>query len=195
MKASGDIVLTAEQIAAAPPEVRQWLHGLFGGDERLNSGFILERNGFASSGDGLAICDTGEIEQLLRGLESDFVACQVLFQLGCDFYNPQTGEQRGHVVEIADFLNHTDVEDASQLHRCLDAINLQLRELRGDRDATIYHRDGHGGVHVHGRTQHTIYQLWRRLLNLPPSRHQGHASPDCQPAANEQSPRSPNENV
>jgi hypothetical protein len=171
MKSLGDMVLTAEQLAAAPPEVERWLRGLFAGDERLNSGFILERNGFTSSGDGLAICDAGEIKRLLHALDSDFIACQVVFQLGCDFYNPQTGEHRGHVIEITDFLNHTDVSDASQLHRCLDAINSKLRELRGDRDATIYYRDGHGGVHVHARTQYTIYQFWQKLLSLPSSSH------------------------
>jgi hypothetical protein len=112
MKPQGDFVLTAEQVAAAPPEVQRWLRGLFDRDERLNSGFILERNGFASSGDGLAICDAAEVKRLLRALADDFVACQVLFQLGCDFYNPQTGEHRGHVIEITDFINHTDVEDA-----------------------------------------------------------------------------------
>lgn len=184
MKAQGEFVLTADQVAAAPPEVQRWLRGLFDRDERLNSGFILERNGFASSGDGLAICDAAEVKRLLRALADDFVACQVLFQLGCDFYNPQTGEHRGHVIEITDFINHTDVEDASQLHRCLDIVNSKLRELRGDRDATIYHRDGHGGVHVHARTQHTIYQFWRRLLNLPSSRRRTSAS------SSEPSPRS-----
>jgi hypothetical protein len=187
MRAQGDIVLTAEQIAAAPPEVQRWLRGLLDGDERLNSGFILERNGFASSGDGLAICDAAELKRLLRALDEDYIACQILFQLGCDFYNPQTGEHRGHVIEIADFLNHTDVEDASQLHRCLDSINGKLRELRGDRDATIYHRDGHGGVHVHARTQHTIYEFWRRLLNLPSSRDESSVAPgapsSCLPEA------------
>jgi hypothetical protein len=192
MKALGDIVLTAEQVAAAPDEVQRWLRSLFGGDERLNSGFILERNSFASSGDGLAISDAAEIERLLRALDNDFIACQVLFQLGCDFYNPQTGEHRGHVIEITDFINHTDVNDAAQLHCCLDVINIKLRELRGDRDATIYHRDGHGGVHVHARTQQTIYQVWRLLLNLP-SRHQTHASPES--AESEPSVHSPDESV
>jgi hypothetical protein len=181
MRALGDIVLTAEQVAAAPDEVQRWLRSLFGGDEQLNGGFILERNGFASSGDGLAICDAAEIERLLRALDNDFIACQVLFQLGCDFYNPQTGEHRGHVIEITDFINHTDVNDAAQLLCCLDVINIKLRELRGDRDATVYHRDGHGGVHVHARTQQTIYQIWRQLLNLP-SRHQTHASPESEPS-------------
>lgn len=190
MKVLGDIALTAEQVAAAPHEVQRWLRSLFGGDERLNSGFILERNGFASSGDGLAICDAAEIKRLLRALDTDFIACQVLFQLGCDFYNPQTGEHRGHVIEITDFINHTDVNDAAQLHCCLDVINIKLRELRGDRDATIYHRDGHGGVHVHARTQHTIYELWRRLLNLP-SRHPADAAPES--AAAEPSAPSPDE--
>ena len=67
MKALRDIVLTAEQVAAAPDEVQRWLRSLFGGDERLNSGFILEHNGFASSGDGLAICDSA-VTELINSL-------------------------------------------------------------------------------------------------------------------------------
>jgi hypothetical protein len=45
-----------------------------------------------------------------------------------------------------------------------------LCELRHDRDATIYRPDGHDGIIVHQATQHTIYQLWRRLVRLPSSR-------------------------
>jgi len=162
---SDDIVITAEQLAGAPEAVRQWLRGIrAAAPERAD--FVLERDGVLTSGDGLAICTGSEIKQLLRQLGGNYIACQVLFQLGCEYYNAATGEHRPRMLNLTDFLHHTDVGNSSELYGCLDAINDALRQLRRDQDATIYQMVEHGGIRVHLTTQRRIYRLWRRLVRL-----------------------------
>ena len=159
-----NIVLTPEQVAFAPDEVRQWLSTQCGHSAGFEHEFILERNGAATSGDGLAICTALEIKNLLHMLSDDFLSCQILFELGCEYYNPTTAEHRGHVIRLNDFLHHTDARDILEVHQCLDTINAALQRLRHDPDTTIYRPDECAGFHVHEQTQHMIYQLWRRLL-------------------------------
>ena len=165
-----NIVLTPEQIAAAPFEVRRWLQRILGGDSSRDRRFILERDGVCVSSDGLAICSLREITSLLHKLKDDFLSCQILFQLGCEFYNPITAEHRRHVVQLNDFLHHTDAQNIFDVDRCLKAINSALREVRRDPDAVICHCNDHAGFEVHETTQHNIYRLWRRLVRLPPPR-------------------------
>lgn len=165
-----DIVLSPELVANAPDQVRDWLRSVYGEDERLDRIFVFDHNGVQTSGDGLAICGALEIKTLLHMLGDDFLACQILFELGCEYYNPATGEHRGHVIQLTDFLQHTDAKNIFEALRCLDAINAALQHLRRDPYATIYRPDGMGGFRVDARTQHAIYQLWQRLVRLTASR-------------------------
>ncbi len=160
------IVLTPEQLASAPEAVRRWLLDTCGDIEAAERGFVLDRHGNQTSGDGLAICEMLEIKHLLHALSEDFQSCQILFELGCDYYNPQTGQRRGHIVRLTDFLHRTDARNLTEVERGLHAINLALGHLRHDPEATIYRPDGHGNFHVHEITQHAIYQIWRRLFRL-----------------------------
>jgi hypothetical protein len=166
-----DVVLTPEQIASAPKAVCEWLRGIFGDDERFESSFVLERHGAMSSGDGLAICTPAEINQLLHHLRDDLLSCEILFELGCDYYDPLTGERRERTIKLTDFLHHTDAKDIFEVERCLKRIDEPLRRLRNDPDATICRQDGQGGFRVHRTTQHVIYQFWRRLVRLTSRRH------------------------
>jgi hypothetical protein len=172
--AVGDVVVTADQIAAAPGAVQDWLRGVAGETPHVADGFILERDGMLSSGDGLAICGGLEIKALLRRLSDDYVACQVLFALGCDLHDPLTGERHELALHFHDFRGRTDIGDGLQLDECLGRINEALREVRHDRHATIYRRD-HDRYHVHAVTQQRIYRFWRHLVKSPPMHLPAHA--------------------
>jgi hypothetical protein len=177
----GGIFLSADRVASAPAEVRSWLRGhLFSDDD---SGFVLEKNGFQSSQDGLAICSIREIKSILRALSDDYVACQVFFQFGCDFYNPKTGERRAHCLRSQDFLHHTDVGDFARLHRAIEAINASLAELRSDRDATVCRFDGNNGFHVEAATQYRIYRFWQRVVRFSERRNRPAPPPKLVPKA------------
>lgn len=158
-----DIVLTPDQVARAPEAVRQWLCGLLGDDERLKRGYVLERHGVMSSGDGLAICSAGEIGEMLNILGDDLLGCEILFELGCDYYDPATGEHLARTMTLEDFIHHTDAANTFEVTAALARINEALRRVRHDRDATIYRPDERGLYHIHKTTQRVIYQYWQRV--------------------------------
>jgi plasmid stabilization system protein ParE len=172
-----DIVLTPEQIAQAPEPVRQWLHSIYGNADWLEHGFILQRYGAMTSGDGLAICTSLEIKNILHLLRDDILSCEILFELGCDYRNPATGERRGHIVGLRDFLHHTEARNLTEVERGLDTINAALQNLRHDPDATLHRPDGHGGFRAHELTQHVIYEMWLRMVRLT-ARHHKCAAPE-----------------
>lgn len=163
----GGVFIPAEQIATAPIEVQPWLRRFIGEIPMPDSPFVLEQHGFLTSEDGLAVCSGSEIKALLRCLSDDGLACQVLFELGSELYNPDTGEHRTYILRIADFLRDTDVRDSAKLRECLGRINAALCRLRDDRDAAIFLYVGDDGFRVHHVTQHRIYQIWRRLVHVP----------------------------
>jgi hypothetical protein len=162
----GGIHITAEQIAAAPAGVQDWLRGLIGEAPHAADSFILERGGALSSEDGLAICTGLEIKGMLRRLADDYLACQVLFALGCELYDAATGEHRAFVLHFDDFHDRTDVRDTFELDDCFRRINKALREIRRDPHATI-HRQDHSHYRVNAVTQQRIYRFWRHLVKMP----------------------------
>jgi hypothetical protein len=167
--------ITAEQIAAAPSDVRDWLRGLVGEAPHAADSFILERGGALSSENGLAICSGLEIKALLRRLADDYLACQALFALGCELYDAATGEHRDFVLDFHDFYDRTDIRDTFALDECLGRINEALRDIRRDPHATI-HRQEHEQYRVHAVTQQRIYRFWRHLVKLPSLRFHNDAS-------------------
>ncbi len=165
MENRGGLLLTAEQIAAAPAAIREWLLSSIlevptdeGGD-----GFLLRQNGVMSSSDGLAVCSVGEIATMLRRLAANFQALQVFFELGCDYRNPKTGERRPYPRRLCDFRQHTDVGSIPRLRTIIHDINQMLVDLRGDRDALLCRIGEHDDYHVHELTQYRIYRFWRPL--------------------------------
>jgi hypothetical protein len=168
--AGGGILLTPEQVANAPAEVRNWLLNSIFNIEASEDHFILEQNGVATSGEGLAVCSLLEIKELIRRLSEDYLVLQVFFELGCDYQNPTTGERRPYLLKFADFRRHTDVDGIQGLLRCIHDINEALQNLRGDTSAMLCRIDSHEGFHVHEITQHRIYHFWL-LLSALAARH------------------------
>jgi hypothetical protein len=165
----GGITITAEQIAAAPTVVHDWLRSVVGQPPHADS-FVLERAGVLSSEDGLAICSSLEIKVLLRRLADDYLACQVVFALGCELYDAVTGAHYDYVLHLNDFRDRTDVRDMFELDACFARINGVLREMRRDPRAVIQHCEGHL-YRIHATTQQRIYRFWRHLVKQPPQHH------------------------
>lgn len=151
------VFISEEQLAKAPEAVRDWLEA----HKWVPAGMILERDGVRSSSDGLAICDEAEVRRLLDLLRDDYLSCQVLFALGCDYFDPATGERRPWRLHFDDFHRHTDIRDSGELNRCFTAINGAIRRLRDRQGVELISLEEHAAAHVHADTQHAIYQVWR----------------------------------
>lgn len=164
------VVLTREQILSAPNDVKNWLkHTLFN-EEASQEDFILEQNGVISGDGELAICNALEIKNILIKLNLNYLALQIFFQLGCNYWNPTTGERHAYPLKLSDFRRHTDVDNTMQLRRGIHYINEALRELRGDSEATVCQIDAHGHYRVHCITQQRIYRFWLCLSTLATKR-------------------------
>jgi hypothetical protein len=155
------LVLQPEEIAAAPPEVRRWLDALLAPEAGAE---VLQRNGFRYADGDLAVLQPFEVSGILERIAGDELACQVLFRLGCEFYDPATGLHRPYAISVADFVHSTDIENGSRLPDVLGRINAALREIRRDPNASIYAIDKSGAYCVHETTQCHIYRQWVALV-------------------------------
>jgi len=163
MENIGGILLTTEQIAAAPEDVQQWLRYSVLGLDASDDGFVLRQNGTVLSDNGLAVCSPREIKMLLRGLAENFAALQVFFEFGCDYRNPKTGERRPHELKLIDFRRNTDVGNIPRLRSIIHDINQLLQDLRGDPGAVLCRISDHDVYRVHEVTQYNIYRFWLPL--------------------------------
>jgi hypothetical protein len=163
------LVLTSEQVKSAPREVRQWLFRLLGAEDP--TAFVVERNGFRYTEDNLAICSEAEISAIYDRICIEPVATQILFQFGCNSYDPATGAVHAHRVHVGDFLRYTDLRNATRLDGYLDMITAALRAERNDPAAQFFEHDHHSAYWVHELTQSNIHRLWEKLakpaLTLP----------------------------
>ena len=155
------VMITPEQVKSAPREVRQWLFRLLGAEDP--TACIVERNGFRSTEDNLAVCSEAEIAAIYDRICADRIAAQVLLQFGCNSYDPATGAIHAHRVHIGDLLRYTDLRNATHLDGYLDMITDALRAGRGDRAARFFEHDHHNAYWVHELTQTAIHCQWERL--------------------------------
>lgn len=174
------LYISDDRIAGAPVEVRRWLRSLDVPDALPEDDFILDHNGEVSTGEGLAVCRPAEIKSLIRVLSKNYQALQVLFELGCDYRNPETGERRAYILKTKDFLRHTGIRDSIRLFRCIHDINNALRTLRADQDAVLCRISGRDRFVVHKTTQYVIYRFARWLAHMEEDAAGIRSAPDAQ---------------
>ena len=155
------LILSAEQIRSAPPEVRHWLRGQL---EAEFGGEAAGTNGLGELGPSLAVCGLGEAEELLERIRSDFFSTQVFFELGSEVTSAGGLPDDLHRVTFLDIVRHTRVGNVQHLADCLDTITTAFRIVRDDPVAALFAYDAQGGVVMHRGTHDSISTLWHRLV-------------------------------
>lgn len=159
------ISLTAEQVRAAPPEVRHWLElqcaAMFAPAEEAKPHAEPRR---------LAQVTPGEAQALLEQIEDILPVVSVFFELGRE--NASVAAQGMRVFRLPEILRHTRLESVSQVIECLDTINDALRHVRHDPEAMICAVDREGRCFVAEATSHAVLTLWQgivasRALQMP----------------------------
>jgi hypothetical protein len=153
-----NLVITPEQVKSAPREVRQWLFGAAD-----PTAFVVERNGFRYTEDNLAICSEAEISAIYDRICHDPIATQILFQFGCNSYDPATGALHAHCVHVGDLLRYTDLRMGTRLDGYLELITAALRAEREDPAAQFFEHGHHDAYRVHELTQSSIHRMWEKL--------------------------------
>jgi hypothetical protein len=155
------ITLSPEQIKAAPPETRRWI------EQEIASALELLAKGEQGlerpNAHQLAACSLEDALQIFELITGDYLACQVLFELG------RGAETNGsadpfYALEIGEILAHTRLGSSEQLLRYFGLINEALQRVRHDPDARMFAFDRNGRCYIHEDTHRSISRLWRDFV-------------------------------
>jgi hypothetical protein len=152
------ISLTAEQIRAAPPDVRHWI------EQQCATLFApaVEEQPHAAEPRRLAQLTPGETQALLEQIEDILPVVNVFFELGRE--NASVPVQGMRVFRLPEILRHTRLESVAQVIECLETITDALRHVRHDPEAMICAVDREGRCFVAETTSHAILTLWQGIV-------------------------------
>jgi hypothetical protein len=155
------LTLTAEQIRTAPPEIRKWLRSIIETEFKLSRGAEAEPQPRETI---LAACNFEEAKAVFALVRGDYLAAQVMLELGR--HSPIAAEGRRHVVggTLADLARHARLDNLQQLATCLEHLTAAFRQVRKDGAATLFGYDQAGMVYIHETTYQSFRTLWKGLI-------------------------------
>jgi hypothetical protein len=156
-----NLVLSAEQIKSAPPEVKEWIKSLLMVELTLPAAPEHEQD--ERRKETLARCTVAEAGLVLEQIRDDYLACQVFFELSRDNLRERTDSSELHRIPIAEILRHTRLGDPEHLAACLDRISAAFQAVRQDPAAMLFAFD-RGSLYVHDVTRRGIKGLWQALV-------------------------------
>jgi hypothetical protein len=149
---------SAEQLRAAPPEVRRWAEAEIGRAFAL----LAERAPAPSHGAPLAACTPAEAAQIFELIKGDFLLSQVFFELARDTM-PTSNDGALHALSIGDIIRHTRLSDGDRLVEYFTALNAAFQRVRNDSEASLFGFDAYGHVFIHETTHQSIRRVWEAL--------------------------------
>ena len=155
--------LTAEELKAAPVEVRRWLMARIEGE--LSALGAAAPTSPPTPASALAACTLEEAAGILDLLKGDFAATHVLLELGRDAPGSSNAASPFHAVNSGTLIRNTRLDD-HQLVSCLQTINRAFQAVRGDAEAMLFGFDQANHVYIHEATQRSVQALWRELTRL-----------------------------
>lgn len=170
------LVLSPEQIEAAPPAVRRWL------EQQRESEFPAE----AGTGPGpaefeperIAACTLAEIMEVFERIRHDGLACRVFLAFGEEPV-ARLHPSPLYALDIAAIARNTGGGSGNQLAACLNLINSALQVVRADPEATLFAFDGSGRCYIQELTHRALHLLRRDLL--APAKHDAPVPVTCDP--------------
>ena len=167
---------TAEQLRAAPPEVRHWVENEVA--TALAALDVAARDPSQVQAARLAACTPEEAMQVFELLGGNHLLVQVLMELGRDAPNRGAAPPL-HALDVRDLLRHTRLADGDRLAGCLSAINQAFQRVRNDPEASLFGFDPYGHVYIHETTHASVRQLWEQLIAAQaPRREAAAAAPE-----------------
>ncbi len=148
---------SAEQIRAAPPEVRRWMQ-----EQVLDALGLQTPQAQPSLEAELAACTMDEVVQIFQLISSNFLVTQVFFELGRETILPERIRPL-HAISLTVMQRHMQL-DGRLLAECLKVIDHALQKVRNDPKVSLFATDGQGHVFVHEITSSNIRKLREQLL-------------------------------
>ncbi len=155
------LMLTAEQIRSAPPEIRRWLKSILDTEFLLGAGVEHATQAIDTV---LAACGPDEARAVFAQIRGDYLAAQVMLELGR--HAPVTADGSRRIVggALADLARHARLDNLQQLGVCLERISSVFGEIRKDPGAVLFAFDQGGGFYVHETTYQSFRKLWKSLV-------------------------------
>ena len=152
------ITLSADEIKAAPPEVRRWLEQemvrVFGVQPSLAPA--------QAAAPTLVGCNVEEARDMLALVQGMLPVVSVFFELGREAASVPVHGMRA--CAVADIQRHARLHAPAQVIECLDLLTDALRRVRGDAEAAFYALDNLGRCLVAEATMHSILRLWQEIV-------------------------------
>lgn len=152
------ITLSAEQIRAAPPEVRHWI------EQQVAATFAPQAAAEEahSAPPHLAAITAGEAQAILEQVEDLLPVVSVYFELGRE--SASVPVQGMRAFRLGDMLRHTRLDRTEQVIEALELLNDALRRVRRDPEAVLCAFDREGRCYVSEATSHAVLTLWRGIV-------------------------------
>jgi hypothetical protein len=155
------LMLTAEQIRNAPPEVRKWLGSL------VDAEFLLDGqspNDTRADESILCSCTPEEAVAVFARIRNHFLTAQVMLELGR--YTPYIVDSSREVVAVpfADIVRRAGLEDSRELIACLERIGWGFKAARDNLNAQLFGFDERGRICFREGTYQSLRKLWEKLV-------------------------------
>lgn len=165
---------SAEQVKAAPPEVRRWLENeivkaLAGVPQPAATPQPQEKA--ESLERALAAGSAEEMQETFNRISGNSIIARVFFELAREMHQ---GAAPFHVVDLAEVMRHLQLTEPQQLFACLNVINQAFQEVSSNRDASLFAFDEAGRIYLHETTYRGIRQVWQQLIQAHPWPVTGH---------------------
>lgn len=153
------ITLSAEQLRAAPPDVRRWIEHEVAISLGLHAPEVVDAKRGSPQLVGLTV---DEAAKVLSMIEGTLPVANVFFELGRE--GSSAGVNDLEAFRLVDIVRHARLQTMEQLADCLNIINAAVRSVRADANATLYGLDQRGYCFIAGQTHRSIQRLWRELV-------------------------------
>jgi hypothetical protein len=150
------VTLTADEIKAAPPEVRRWL------EQEIVRAFGVQSAPAPAGAPALIGCNVEEAREMLALVQGMLPVVSVLFELGREAASVAVHGLRA--FRIADILRHARLQSPDQVIQCLNVLTQALRRARGDETAAFFALDDQGHCLVAEATMRSVLRLWQELV-------------------------------
>jgi hypothetical protein len=157
---------TAEEISAAPPEVRRWVESQI--VKALGSGKGRDETPSNVEAGSLAQCSLDDAVRIFQLISRMFPVVQVFFELGRESHL-LTDATSLHCLNLDEMQRHLQFDDSRLLAECLGMINQAFEQVRNDPQISLFATDDWGHIFIHKTSYEAIRKLREQL-------HRAHAS-------------------
>jgi hypothetical protein len=153
------ITLSAEQVRAAPSEVRRWIeHEIV-----VAFGPAVPQPQAEDLTTRLIGCNPDEAAQMLELVQGILPVANVFFELGREAASAPVHGLRA--FQLADIARHARLSSPQQVVECLDVLTNALRRVRGDAQAQFYVLDDHGHCLIAEPTMRGVLHVWQGIVS------------------------------